>query len=249
MKSSFGIALAVAVPTMLIASVVNADTRTYTSVIDALNNSGVSGSATIVVDTDAKTLDVTVNALGLLPNQVHAQHIHGLLNNGFATCPTMAQDANKDGFLSVLEGAVNYGPIKLNLTSPPTPFGPSPDPVLFASYAGTPDLTKFPTAPDGTINYHELITFNLNNSADAAAFAQLQDIDNQHIVLHGAFAPESVDTVGGDPTNIIYDGLLPVACGEFVLQDNGAGVPEPSTLGLLGFGAAGLLMRRRVKVV
>ncbi|HEX8523594.1 MAG TPA: hypothetical protein VF669_15170 [Tepidisphaeraceae bacterium] len=33
----------------------------------------------------------------------------------------MASDTNKDGFISVLEGAAPYGPIKVNLTNPPTP--------------------------------------------------------------------------------------------------------------------------------
>lgn len=199
---------------------------TYKSVIDQLNNSGVSGTSTIVLNDNTKTLDVTINATGLLPNQSHAQHMHGILDGGVATCPTMAQDTNHDGFLSVVEGGVNYGPIKISLTSPMTPFGPNPNTALFAPYAGVPNPANFPTAPGGTINFHQLYQFDLSNSFDAAAYAAIQPIDHQHIVLHGAVAPESVDTVGGDPNKLVYDALLPVACGEFNLVP----VPEPSTI-------------------
>ncbi|HSH55647.1 MAG TPA: hypothetical protein VK983_02355 [Candidatus Limnocylindrales bacterium] len=193
----------------------------YTAHLEELNNSGVSGQAHLNYEAD--TLGVTLHANGTTPNQTHPMHIHGKDHPEVAFCPTSAQDVNEDGFVSVIEGAATYGPIKLNLTSPQTPFGPPPTPALFTPFAGTPDPSTFPKADEnGTVSLSEHYVFDGSPEAQAA-LQSITPLENQHIVLHGAPAPASVDAdafailgapVTGSLDEVIYDTLLPVACGE-----------------------------------
>jgi hypothetical protein len=184
----------------------------YSATLLQLNDSGVTGSSQLSLL--GKNLNVKLQANGLEPGQPHVVHIHGHLDGIDAMCPTDADDPNGDGFVSVFEGAPKYGPIKLSLTNPQTPFGVSPNNGLFAPFAGTPSLGDFPmVSATGALNYDNHYTFDMSKSADRAAFASLTPLDKQHIVVHGAFAPESVDTAGGS-SDIVYDPLLPVACGE-----------------------------------
>lgn len=110
--------------------------KVYTVNLSELNNSGVSGTATLTLMGDK--LEVHIQASGLEPNMPHPQHIHGFeKNNKNSTCPTMAADMNRDGLVDLAEGLPSYGPVLLTLT--PTP-----------------------TAPDGTINYKQ--TFDMSAS-------------------------------------------------------------------------------------
>lgn len=194
--------------------------KRYVSSIHELNNTGVTGTATFT--TNGNELTVNVEASGLEPG-VHPLHIHGK-DQAKAECPTMEQDTNGDGFLSVIEGAPAYGLIKINLTSPQTAFGTPPTPALFYPFAGTPNNANFPVVgSDGLLHLSQTYTFN--NSADAqAALASLTPLGNQAIVIHGATAPKSVDApafaalgkaypAGTDLTASTYDALLPAACG------------------------------------
>ena len=190
----------------------------YTADLKSLNNSGVTGQAFLLLDGDSLT--VMIHASGLEPNQVHPQHIHGLLDSNNqpikSVFPKLALDADKDGFIELDEGLPAYGPVLLSLTSPP---------------GG--NLADFPTAPHGVIYF--LQTYTL----DATLKAQLLPLDKREIVVHG----ESVFAGQGANTGLEVDGsagykdILPVAAGEIRL------VPEPATLSLLALG--GLLIRRR----
>ena len=189
--------------------------------IDPLNKSNVDGTAEFVQK--GNRLAVTINATGLEPG-VHPQHIHGQ-KEAAAECPADSADVNNDGFVSVLEGAPAYGPIKLNLTSPQTAFGTPPTPALFTDFAGTPDNNNFPTAgADGKLKFMQTYTFD-NSDAAQGAFKSLTPLDAQHVVLHGGTAPLSVDatafaalgaprTEGFNPNELSYDVLLPVGCGQ-----------------------------------
>jgi Cu/Zn superoxide dismutase len=87
--------------------------------LSPLNNSGVTGTATLSLN--GNMLTVTIEASGLEPNKEHAQHIHGFMeNNRKATCPTIAADTNGDGLVDLGEGAPFYGPVLLNLAPTPT---------------------------------------------------------------------------------------------------------------------------------
>lgn len=202
------------------ASVYDESTR-YQSELLPLNRSGVYGDAKIKFE--GTDLQVRIRASGLEPNQPHVAHIHGQLTGADAQCPsTRGDDANGDGFLSVFEGAPKYGPIKLNLTDPQTPFGPNANPTLFAPFAGTPDTANFPqVGNNGKFKLNSTYSFDLTKTADKQAYESLKRLDKQHIVIHGAYAPESVDTAGGSSKRV-YDPLLPVACGDIrVVGNNG----------------------------
>jgi len=77
--------------------------------------SGVTGSGTAMVAVTGTTITVTMAATGLLAGSPHAAHIH-FGADARHECPTLADDANKDGHLNTSEGAAAYGPIVVSLT-------------------------------------------------------------------------------------------------------------------------------------
>ncbi|MBB1286209.1 CHRD domain-containing protein [Flavisolibacter sp. BT320] len=94
-------------------------TKMYKAYLSPLNNSGVSGMATLKLE--GNMLTVTIEASGLTPNQVHPQHIHGFTErNKNAKCPPMTADTDGDGLVELAEGAPFYGPVLLSLTPFPT---------------------------------------------------------------------------------------------------------------------------------
>ena len=201
------------------------DPSTYIAALHPLNRSGVTGFAKLSLNSmqPGAALTASVNARGAEPNQTHAMHIHGKLDGGNAECPLTTADINNDRLVSVFEGAPFYGPIKVNLTSPATEFAPPSRTDLFAPFAGVPIPGNFPrSSSNGKINYNQTIPFDSANSYAVAALNSLTPLNDQHIVLHGGYAPESVDTPGGNPNKIVYDALLPVACGQIIQTHRGS---------------------------
>lgn len=194
-----------------------------------LNNSGVSGFALLTIDTNAQTLSVNIEATGLEPNQAHMMHIHGLIGgDGTSTnpsldsqTPTLADDADGDGFIEVLEGVPQYGDILLPLETQMAPGG-------VISYQDVFDLT------DDSL-FGSPVTGN-----DYTA-ANLMPLDFREIVIHGLSVDGSAgaNTDGEIDGTAGYKGLLPVAAGEI------QSVPEPGTLVLAGLGLMGVLAARR----
>ena len=78
----------------------HAQPRTYVGELVAFNDSGVSGVVRLVVDEEENVLGVRVQARGL-DDVIHPQHIHV-----GSVCPGPEADANDDGYVDVLEGAV-----------------------------------------------------------------------------------------------------------------------------------------------
>ncbi len=115
-------------------------TVTLSAELTELNGSGASGSATAVVR-NQKIRHIEVHAEGLTPDAPHAQHIH-YGEQALNECPTLALDSNADGRLNTVEGVPAYGPVvvSLNTTGDTTP----------ASFL---DVTRFPVAEDGRIDY------------------------------------------------------------------------------------------------
>lgn len=201
------------------------DNSRYIASLHPLNHSGVTGFANLSLNSQqpGASLMATVNARGTEPSQIHAIHIHGKLDAEDAECPTITADTNKDRIVSVFEGAPFYGPIKVSFTDPITPFGPPANTTLFAPFAGAPVLNNFPHADNmGKVSYDKTIPFDQSNQYAVQALASLTPLNDQHIVVHGGYAPESVDTMGGDPNKIVYDPLLPVACGSIVQTHRGS---------------------------
>jgi hypothetical protein len=93
--------------------------KEYRASLSALNNSGVHGTAHLMLD--GNRLTVTIEAMGLEAGKPHPQHIHGFMeNNRNSTCPTTAFDTNGDGLIDLGESVPAYGPILLDLAPMPT---------------------------------------------------------------------------------------------------------------------------------
>ena len=95
-----------------------AKAKMYSVNFGELNESGVTGSAELVLD--GVNLWVKISASGLEPG-THAQHIHGFVENkGNSECPPASADTDGDGLISVGEGVPFYGGIRLPLEPFPT---------------------------------------------------------------------------------------------------------------------------------
>ena len=157
-----------------------------------LNDLTASGEARISVSGDR--VDVSINVAGVNPGTLHPQHIHA-----GPRCATQDDDSNNDGFLDVIEGLPDYGPILISLDD---------------TFANPNDSTfGFPTASsDGTYSY--------NASGSKSHFQEELDqalkLDTRHVVIHGVDpATELPDTVQSLPGAPAW-ATLPVACGELV---------------------------------
>lgn len=133
--------------------------------LDPLNNSGVTGSATVVFRGD--DAHVSINAYGLAANLPHAEHIHF----GVAArheCPTVKDDTNLDFRINTTEGLPAYGPIKKSLT---TRGDTSPASALA--------VNRFPTAPGGVIHYNRTI------EVGSAKLMRAIEAGKSVLVIHG----------------------------------------------------------------
>ncbi len=86
--------------------------------LNELNDSGVTGKATLIQQGD--DLRVHIVARGLEANILHRQHIHGLEHHENATCPGREADTDSDGLVDLIEGLPFYGPVLLGLEPFPT---------------------------------------------------------------------------------------------------------------------------------
>jgi len=161
------------------------EATTYTAPLTALNNSGVTGEATVTVEGDQFT--VSVDAQGT-EEPVHAQHIHGFESSASA-CPTAEADTSGDGRISVGEGAPSYGGILVPLDG------------SLDNAEGLGDLDTFPTGgSDGSYSYERTITTGTLDVNDDMSFEDLS-LGNHAIVVHGRTVDDE------------YKATLPVACG------------------------------------
>ena len=168
-------------------------TQVYRSMLMELNDSGATGKAMLRLD--GNELTIRIKARGLVPNQVHAQHIHG---EGNRECPPMSA-AGTDGLLSVLEGVPFYGPIVTSLTT-------SGD----TSPAAGLSLEIMPVADDrGRIDYRRTITLPADVSTDLEDYQIVQHgIDVNGNGMYDFSAGES-DIAPGAP----FEATAPANCG------------------------------------
>ncbi len=185
MRKSLAAAAALALPLAFPATAFAATDgpQMYVAQLGELNDSGATGTAEVTLDGDQLTVSIT--ASGLLADQPHAQHIHYPEEEEGqptieGTCPTSADDADGDGFLSTTEGQPKYGMIVTSLT---TEGDASPDSAL--------DVTRFPTAPGGEESYDR--TFTVPEGFDAA-----EDLGESVIVVHGIDANGNGEYDAGD---------------------------------------------------
>ena len=85
----------------------------YAVTLAALNTSGVSGSGTLLLNSNKLQVKLTLS--GLEPNQQHQIAIRGL-SSGNASCPTAATaDSDKNGTVTQSEGQPYFGSVLLTL--------------------------------------------------------------------------------------------------------------------------------------
>lgn len=151
------------------------------------------GKAVIKVKGDDITVKVDVH--GVTPSTLHPQHIHA-----GPSCPDASADVNGDGFVDVIEGIPDYGPILISLDSDLNNFDSSLD---------------FPVADaHGKYSYSE----EASKSHLEAELMEALKLGDRHVVIHGinpdSPLPDSVQSLPGLPAQA----TLPVACGELEMS-------------------------------
>lgn len=177
----------------------SASSRTYTADLNALNETGADGTATITVT--GTQLTVEIQATGLSPNLPHAQHLHGAFDKEHV-CPPPSADTDGDGFVSVAEGVPFYGGIQVSLT---TTGDTSADSALA--------LERFPVAgADGSLTYSRTFTV----SEEIA-----ENLELLHVVQHGIDLDASGEYDGDKESSIApgvpFEATVPADCGEVEL--------------------------------
>ena len=84
----------------------------FTTTLSQLNASGVSGSGTLLLNSNKLQVNLTLS--GLEAGKDHAVAIRGL-SSGNASCPTASADTNNDGMISLSEGQPVFGDVLLAL--------------------------------------------------------------------------------------------------------------------------------------
>ncbi len=178
----------------------------YQANLQALNNSGASGTVTLSLNGSQAT--ITEHTSGLAATfsgkpYPHVQHIH---INAKGTCPAASADKNSDGVVSTTEGAPFYGPIGTTLsTSGPT-----------AASAGT----VLTIAPSGaSYDYSRTITL------DAATLASIK-ANTGVVVVHG-LDPTTLSAKAQSEKSDLVPALplaatSPALCGALVVMQTSA---------------------------
>jgi hypothetical protein len=160
--------LAAAAAMLLLPTSASADTTVKAKIVEQ-NGSGASGTVTLTALNNGG-LKVVIHSEGLVPNQPHAQHIHGSAHGGHFGCPTLKKnDKDGDGVLTNEEATGEYGTVFLALT---TEGGATPQDGL--------DVKRMPVADsNGNLDYKR--TF----SAKAVPDGLIEHLSSLHVVQHG----------------------------------------------------------------
>lgn len=209
--------------------------QVYVADLDALNNSGVDGFAIISTEADG-SVTVNVVAEGLEADQEHAQQIHGFADGKESADPTIAQDADGDGFVESSEGEASYGPSLFDLTAGSDDEGAESDDAVASADGATSDddasqsggdsaaqvdsasadagTVETPSATDGEDLFSE--THSFTGEEATALLEKLGQIDSNEFVLYGQSVGEGAgsDTEGEVDGTAGYKDTLPVASGD-----------------------------------
>ncbi len=194
----------------------------------ALN--GVDASGTAMVTVRGTTIDVTMAASGLLPDNPHAAHIH-FGADARHECPTAGDDKDGSGTLNTTEGGPAYGPIVVSLTK-----------TGDTSAASGLAVDRFDTAPGGKISYER---GSIKVSAGVAqAIADGKSVVVVHGVDHNNDGKYDGDTKSDLDPSLPTEATDPAICGALTAaptggMDTGAGGtsgPNDDSLLILGGG-------------
>lgn len=152
-------------------------------------------------------IQVRVEATGLAPGLVHAQHIHSPEDGddlARGECPGIDADGNLDrpvdGLIDTVEGVPTYGSVRASLT---TSGDTSPDSALA--------VDRFPVAdPNGVLEYERTFT-----PSDERIWSQLGDVE---VVIHGIDlnGNDTYDFASGPSSlngDVPLEATIPVLCG------------------------------------
>lgn len=195
----------------------------FVSLLLPSNHSAVFGAAMIEFDGMAGTVAVDLDLRGLEPGMEHAIHIHGFADDRASLLPNLTLDADLDGFVEEAEAASVIGPVRRGLTAD----GSISDAALAAQY---------PVADaNGFLSLEQTYSFDLDDPAEAAIFAELQDrMEGRQLQVHGLALPadQGEGTRGEVEGEAGYQPLLAVANGAILSADD-AGGAFGATLGAL----------------
>ena len=176
---------------------------TYVANLQPMNtgvtHTPTSGDARFVVNGDKLT--ITIDVHGAPADTIHWQHFHGFKTGQAATCPGMAEDANHDGLVDLIEAGKTSGTTMVPFIT---------EPVSMDIAHGT-----YPQADaDGTYHYKETVSLKALDAAFAKAFpGQKLDLAKRVVFVHGVpdstKLPSSVASLGPIPAQV----TLPIACG------------------------------------
>jgi hypothetical protein len=151
----------------------------YVAECNDLNNSGVDGRAVLTVNygktdsTEDDRLTVRIIAEGL-DEGLHIQHMHGFETGQNAVTPDKDDDADRDGYVELLEGVPDYGGILLNLDD---------------------EAGNFPVTvgPDGSFRFNQTYHLAGDDAPHAShagdAVTTFDKLGLNHLVIHGMSVP------------------------------------------------------------
>ena len=206
------------------------------------NHSGVTGLALFTLN--GNLLTMRLQASGLTPNQIHMDHLHGLLGTAApaTTLPPPSADINHDGYIESAEAAPFAGPPLFG-----TPMSITPLTYPVATAAGTISYTETYDITDGALYDPDHLGLSLT-PADILGLTGGNTVPliDRIFELHGEIVPAGIDGTPDQGNGFGYHPDMPVAGARLVLL--ASAVPEPWSLGLICIGIAGLVgLRRRAK--
>ncbi|MBV8589251.1 MAG: PEP-CTERM sorting domain-containing protein [Acetobacteraceae bacterium] len=220
------------------ASVGHAEPISYVAALAPENNSGVSGTAQLTLNDNLLTVHIL--ATGLVPDQMHMSHIHGLVGPAApnTSLPPPTADTDHDGYIEVPEATPYVGPPIFDLPQTLSPKAYSTAPGGVIDFTQTYDITD-------TSLYDPLGLGLSLTPADILGVTggNTTPLVDRVIELHGENVPVGVGA--GTPGEVHgqggYIAEVPVAAGFIQLVGaGGVAVPEPGTLIMVLTGLAGL---------
>ena len=213
----------------------------YVATLLPENGSGVSGSAQLTLNGDLLT--VHISATGLVPDQIHMSHIHGLLGAQApqTTLPPPGADTDHDGYIESLnmEAAPYSGPPIFDLpqTLSPKAYSTAPGGVI--------DFTQTYNVTDTSLYDQTHLGLSLT-PADILGITGGNTVPliDRIIELHGENVPAGVGdgTMGEVHGQGGYIADVPVAGG--LIRLTTTTIPEPGSVAIMLTGLLGLGARR-----